>query len=556
MTGDNSSRHRTALDLTLIIAAVLALTLPFIDQAFHIDDREFIAFAEAQLEDPLRFYLEDYDYAGRHYEVFRTTHPPLLSSLIAVVIWLYGSVSEVVLHSVYLFFPILAAVSMYFLSRRFCPHPFAATLLLLTAAGFLVMSHTIMGDVPALAFWLAAIAVFVHGLDNDSRIMLVGAAALISLAVLTAYQSLSLLPLLFLYMATRRRFSLAGVTALIVPLAVFLVLALYMWIASDGLPRFSYGVGLVAGWDDIDGKFRALLVFLGAAFIFPLFIVPALVRRRHDVMVTSLLALALIALGLMIPVARGTLDTMTALLMAIPLVAGVAAVYHAVVQVSGAIKKRLQLDGAGADDFFLSVWLLGIAFYVLVFLPFVSVRHMIPLATPLILLVVRGIHSLWPSRDALRKGYLGAAVALSLAVALAAAVSDYRLAGSYRAQAEKLSGQFSGAGETVWFLGEFGFRYYMEREGFPYLGASAVAEPGDIVVRSTLSSTSGFNVIVPPPPEAFSQVTGKYPVEDAFPVRLRNPRADAGFYNYLIGPMPFMPSREPVDDYTIYRLEW
>src|SRR5215471_1530450 len=118
------SASRTSRDLGLLIALTLALHLPFIGQAFHLDDVQYIDIAENVYQNPAFPFDFFADFEGQHFSLWGHTHPPLNSYIIATVLLFHHRLpSEVLLHSAYLFFPVLAAVAFYFLSKRFVERP-------------------------------------------------------------------------------------------------------------------------------------------------------------------------------------------------------------------------------------------------------------------------------------------------------------------------------------------------------------------------------------------------------------------------------------------------
>ena len=155
-------------DLLIVTAFILLITLPFLNQPFHMDDPGFIEFARVRQDAPLEMQLHDYVFFGQRNETFLDTHPPLVSSYLAVLMYLSGGESEMLYHAAFLVFPLLAGISMYFLARKFTRHALLAALLLMGTPGVMVMSHTLMSDVPGISFWLATMALYVYGLDRRS----------------------------------------------------------------------------------------------------------------------------------------------------------------------------------------------------------------------------------------------------------------------------------------------------------------------------------------------------------------------------------------------------
>src|SRR5687767_9057797 len=126
-------RPRTARDLALLIALSLALHLPFIGQAFHLDDTQYLDIAQNVYRNPLFPLDMTAVFDGRHMDMWGYTHPPLNSYVIATALLFNDRTpSEKFLHTVYIAFPLLATISFYFLARQFVKHALLAAMLLAT----------------------------------------------------------------------------------------------------------------------------------------------------------------------------------------------------------------------------------------------------------------------------------------------------------------------------------------------------------------------------------------------------------------------------------------
>src|SRR2546428_7407006 len=125
--------QRTARDLVLLIALTFAIHLPFVEQAFHLDDVQYLDVARNVFRNPL-FPLDLQSvFEGKHLTLWAHSHPPLNSYVIAALLLLTNRTpSERVLHGCFLVFPLLIAVAFYFLARQFMTKPLLATALLVT----------------------------------------------------------------------------------------------------------------------------------------------------------------------------------------------------------------------------------------------------------------------------------------------------------------------------------------------------------------------------------------------------------------------------------------
>lgn len=222
-----------ARDLTLLIALTIALHAPFIGQAFHLDDAQYLDVALNVFRNPL-FPMDLPSVSeGQHLTLWGHTHPPLNAYLIAALVFLHGGIPrEIFLHTVFLLFPILLSVSFYFLARRFAGDALVASVLLATNPTLMVSAHTLMADVPLVAFWVCGIVLFVRGIDRRRPSLVYVSVLPITAACFYAYQGLTLIPLLAFYAIVRRQLSWREVAILSTP--VFLMA---VWQLSGYLHR-------------------------------------------------------------------------------------------------------------------------------------------------------------------------------------------------------------------------------------------------------------------------------------------------------------------------------
>jgi hypothetical protein len=168
---------------------------------------------------------------------------------------------------------------------------------------FLVSATNVMCDTMLLAFWVWAIELWVGGIESGKARPLIAASVLATLAALTKYFGVALLPLLLVHGAIRRR--RLGPWALPLLLTLGALAAYQAWTVS------LYGRGLLfdaasyAGAArarlglSLPGKTVAGLPFLGGCLASAAFFIPWLWRRAAVVAgaVAALLAFALIFAG-------------------------------------------------------------------------------------------------------------------------------------------------------------------------------------------------------------------------------------------------------------------
>lgn len=538
----------TGLSLALLLIAVGAITLPFIFKAFHMDDTIFVWLGQQKLDDPLALGLPNHGYEGNFFSLYLDTHPPLFTSFVSVLLMISGGASEAGLHAGFIIFPALAAVSMFFLSRRFTDSPLVAALLLVVTPGFMVMSQSVMTDVPTLSLWLAAIAAYVYAVDRDDRRLLILSAVATSLAVLITYQSLSLLPLLFLYALLRHRVNARNMAPLAAALLVFLGIVLFYFAQTGGPPKLSYSIGLNLAPAFIANKILAILSVIGGAIVFPVFLAVGLLKGKKEYLYFAAL-LAAVFLFLAPRIAYGQYTLLTAVLQVIFYSVGVLAVYRFFNAGADAAFSRQRSVSEG-DDIFLILWISGVLVYSIILLPYASTRYLLPLFPPVILMFVRYARTVFPGgRQWLR--FAVAAIACTAVIGLAVSIADYQLAGVYRDFGSTWMPRLQSEGHKVWFAGEFGLRYYLEADGGVYLTADDNSPvPGDYVIVSHNLIASFLSDELRGRLQLVESV--QYP--GVWPFRVSDPDSQAGFYDQFHGFLPWSISTGPIETIDIYTI--
>jgi hypothetical protein len=135
--------------LILVALVVLALRLPFLNQAFQGDDVLYLTeAAHAQIE-PLHPKHTTYVFMGRDIDMRGQSHPPLNAWFLALLIAAGKGVSEIPFHAAYILFSLIAAFSALALARRFSPHPLLATLLFCATPAFVINGTSLEADLPS-----------------------------------------------------------------------------------------------------------------------------------------------------------------------------------------------------------------------------------------------------------------------------------------------------------------------------------------------------------------------------------------------------------------------
>src|SRR5579871_2841069 len=151
---------RARRGLLLVLAVAILLRIPFLNQAIQGDDDTYLAEAEHALVEPLHPGHTLYVFQGTEVDLRGHPHPPLDSWVLAGLLAIFGDVKEIPFDAAYILFSLIAAAAMWWLARRFSPQPIWAALLFLAVPAFVVNGNSLETDLPFLAFWMAAVALF------------------------------------------------------------------------------------------------------------------------------------------------------------------------------------------------------------------------------------------------------------------------------------------------------------------------------------------------------------------------------------------------------------
>lgn len=266
--------------LFIVLAVVLLIRLPFLNQAIQGDDVYYLAAAERAQIDPLHPNHVRYVFLGDEVDFRGHPHPPLDAWVLALLLAAVGDIREVPFHAAYISFSLIAAAAMWSLARRFSPHPLWAALLFVSVPAFVVNGNSLESDLPFLAFWMASIALFCAG-------RLAWAAAAMALAALGAYQAIFLTPILWAWCWLYRRKDRAAWAAALTPGAVILAWQLFERFSTGALPASVLsGYFTTYGFQNLDKKLaNAAALSVHACFlVVPGLLPPAILLawRKRD----------------------------------------------------------------------------------------------------------------------------------------------------------------------------------------------------------------------------------------------------------------------------------
>ena len=539
----------------------LLLLLPFYRKAYTMDDTLFMLQAQQLLRDPLHPTALDVVWAEvpQRLSAIMPSGPVMAYLLWPAAAhggaeWLAHGVQGLVLG---LGLWATAALALRLGYSRLGAR--LAALLVATTPAVLGMAGTVMPDIPAMAFGVLALDLFVGFTQASQPVRKLAWGLCASLALALAALSRPHLSLLVFVAALLSHRPDAGwdrsslgrwlgrwLGRSLWPLGLAGALCLLaLRITQD--PLQDTGVTSSIGhFASLGGLPKNLLAFFAhASLALPLCLPWAVLRRRYlsgrlIVAMTGLAALLMIVTGFW-----GSWGTRYAETIYLSPILGLAvACFVDLLRVVVARRERLGLA--------LFAWLclpLPMVFYVQL-----PTKYWVPTAPAVALLLLRelGLHG--PQAQAITDGRMRRLLGLTLGLGALLGVLIVRTDAAFaelgrRAAAEQIAPRVQG-GESVWFVGRWGFQWYAQRAGARTVTRTPPwPAPGSIVVASNRAADSCLIEVVKKK-RLLAQLG-----DIRWGGRVMADEVGAGFFSNGWGLLPWMISAEPLDRYDIYRVE-
>lgn len=527
---------------TLALITVLAL-LPFLAKPFNVDDPLFVWAAKqihAHPADPYGFNVE---WGFKEFPMSRVTeNPPLACYYLALAAGVFGW-NEIGLHLAFLLPAIAAVIGAYRLAKRFCKSPEWAALITLFTPVFLVSASTVMCDVIMLAFWVWAVAFWLEGMESKRFRPLAISGVLVSLALVSKYFGVCLIPLLAAHGLAHQRRLGRWALALLIPIAAICVYQLW----TNSL----YGAGLLSA----AGRYASsatqfyqvsklnssavALAFTGGCAATAVFFAPLLWRRT-----AALIGSVAIAAVILVFVAGGVFTKYTEI--ETPVWVKVQFVFWALGGLSILALAAAELwRRRDAGSWLLALWVWGTFIFTAVINWTVNGRSILPLVPAIAILIARRLEQ-FPVRVQAKAICLAAGAALSLIVVGA----DCNFAHAVREVAANVASTYQRPSQTLWFQGHWGFQYYMQEHGAsPIDFKNSDLKLGDIV------AVPSDNTNLRPFDPATVDLLGTVTVDRAGALDTMDSLTGAGFYSSLWGPLPFAFGHVAPEYASVYQLK-
>jgi 4-amino-4-deoxy-L-arabinose transferase-like glycosyltransferase len=564
--------------LWLALLCIACLT-PFLNKAFHIDDTLFVYAARQIQKNPLDFYGFTVNWYGTEMPMGGDLenpeqegvmqNPPLASYYIALIAAILGW-SEPALHLAFLFPAVAAVWGTYYLAKSLCRHPVLAALATLLTPAFLVSSTNVMCDTLTLAFWVWAVAVWGDGLRQRQIGLLFLAAILISLAALSKYVGVALIPLLLVYTVVHQWKDGQWVTDILTPCLPLAIPVLVLFVYQE-LTEALYGHGLLfqaigyaAGVRQSAGHFALEvlggLCFIGGGMASVLFYTPYLWSRWQ--LLAGLALVVVLVVGVALTFQQPTDPPLFSFGPGLAPASGQDArpvpwlgiLQYAVLTAAGfglAVLTVLDLwQRRDAGSLLLALWVGGIFLFATYFNWTLNVRSILPLLPAGGILIARRLDRRFASADAGKRLRLSWPLVPAGILALLVTWADYRMANAAREAAAEIVAASAGHPGKLWFQGHWGFQYYMEAAGARAVDFSHEdCKPGDLIVNP--NNNSNVHPDFPPEPKI------KRNQLNANPCRWLasfDGSVGASFYAAIYGPLPFAFGHVLPTQYSVFEI--
>jgi 4-amino-4-deoxy-L-arabinose transferase-like glycosyltransferase len=538
--------------IAYLFIAIFVSTLPFLNQAVHIDDPVFLQTARNVINNPLDPYDSETNWLGTPEKLFDfVSSPPLFSYYLAVVITILGE-TERALHLACLPFSLIAGFGMFFLSRRFGAPALASALFLVFSPIFLTMSHTLMPDVAMCAFAICGVLYFIRGYDGDKPFVAIFGALLAGLASLLRYNGIIAPVMIFLYIVIHfHKEKIKYSISLFIPGILFAgwnLFTLKMYGTMHFLHHIRFQKYGEKGINEIILHFLPHLMFIAACF--PMLFLILLWKKRSAVVMIISLAYAF---TLTVLIQGVTHYAAVNLLLVFIIACGASAFFS----VSAKDLMGEWKSGFPRDSIFLVLWLISIL-WMHNWGIHPAAKYMITALPPVIIISLRNIGQFIGPKQ------IATAIVFTILFGFMTASADFRLANVYRTMANDAAEQTARFTSRRYFTGHWGFQYYMEKNNASAYPEMAAVHGPAIISRVSLACPQSVH----PESEMKLKMIFQKIYNDNFPFRTMSNSSgfQANFYSsiaYLSGKgpegvygvLPFSLSRAPLETLTIYGLK-
>ena len=530
--------------LFLLVTIIVAL-LFFSNKPIHMDDILFLNSAENIVKDFTRPYDFTINWSGTADRAWDANkNPPLSSYILAPLVKLFPG-KIIPLHIAFMIFPIIAVMAMYSIASRFVKDSILPSLFLFISPAFFVTATSLMCDLPHLAFYLSALLFYIKGFEREKGIYFVLSGVLAGLAVLTKYTAINLIFIFLLYSIVFKKRSPKAIMAILIPLVLLTLWGLH-GIYFYGKPHFfTLSEQVYFFWEKANPlkegvvNISEFFIFLSGCSLFIFFSFFSVVKEKQKSILRKWGIIGLVSTFL-------TMFTVSSMAERTNRFDFILIFLFIALSISF-FKTAFTYYAKNKTDknfLFLFGWfLLNCA--IVMFNYTIAARFILLVLPPMGLLTIYIMekHKIF---ERVGKRFVYRASALIFLITILIAHSDYYFAASYRNFSKSVPQSIRE--RKIWFVGHWGFQYYMKKNGFEPIDfvQEIVLTKGDVIVvpmSNTSVHSEKLNKIIKPYNVYKDKVRGFFSLT-----------LNAGFYNHGFGPLPYAPGAKFSEIYQIYEV--
>lgn len=520
-----------------------------ITKPVHFDDTAFLEVSRQIVKDPLHPFSQKTYWRGTAESTVTFYHPLLIPYLYATVTKFFGE-SELLLHIVFSFFSLGAIIFFYLLAATISPR-FAMFLTILFALSpAFIPSQNLMTDIPLLACFLAFFwAILARSDERREKTRFLFAGLVLGGAVLIKYASLILIPIFFVAIFLKRKWYLLW--AISIPLVVVILWSLFNYFDYGGIHILSSEKTPVAPRiSDIVRKLTLWIIGVGSVTPYSLLALPyALTKKRGRIILFSAIG---VSLFMSVYFWHFPDEEFVTWLLRLYFFANGVFIFS-IISYFLMQKMSEREKHNNYTIIILALWFFGVTIYLLYFVPFVAIRHILLTIPPILLLLLyltpKHLTSFWT--------LLSVCVTVFLGFVLG--VSDYAQAQVYRRYPYVIAQQIQflknqqKIDSQVWYTGNLDLQWYAQKAGMKqYDRVTTVFEKGDFLLVPKIMLHEPY-VTSAPFLKKIYEVRIPVTPETVFRLITDWPHSLAGYYAFFWETqLPWSISFDPLEEFTVF----
>ena len=416
----------------------------------HMDDTAYLESAKWISQNPLMPMSGVLNWNNTALAMYNENFPPLYPYMLAGVIKLFG-LNIFLLHLLISIFTLVSIFLFYWIISCFIQKNRTWLTMAFFVSPFYIPSQNLMLDIPLLTFWLLFFFIIIKNPIKNKLIQYGLASIIILIACMMKYVSIILLPVLFLVIILKKDIKYAII--LLIPILGIIAWSIINYFEYGGIHIFSTGnhtsISLIK---IIKASYDWIIVLGGIILVtFPLFLK---IAARKYLPYYCIIISGMIIIFLNLNKFLGNNDLARVLLSLLFYANGFLVFYIFCKEIVPSIVKNNPID---LNKIIILAWFFCGLIFIVVFSPFIAVRHVILALCPIFIAV--GLYWERINKPVIMK--IG--VALMVIFCIIISISDFQYASIYKNYAKIIANRYSN-NQNVWYLGYWGWQWYATEE--------------------------------------------------------------------------------------------